>query len=488
MEEAVLYRKNTKGWLKHIDFIVIDLICLQIAFILAYAIRHDGRSPYPNPLYQNMAIFIELADLIVIVLFESFKNVLKRGFYIEFIHAAKQAFFLILCSSLYLVSMQNGNDFSRIVLYLTAVIYCLLTYPARLGWKRYLKKKMKGIGNRSLLLITSGGIVSDVIQKIRNNNYEMHQLNGIVLVDQDAAGQEIEGIPVVANYEDASDYIRKNWVDEIFVHIEEQYPYPRTLINRCIEMGLTIHTNLAKVTNATGTKQVVEKLWGYSVITTSINNMTTKQAITKRAMDIVFGCIGCIATGLIFLVIAPIIYISSPGPIFFSQTRIGQNGKPFKMYKFRSMYLDAEARKAELMKENKMSGNQMFKLEFDPRIIGNKILPDGRRKTGIGQFIRSTSLDEFPQFFNVLIGNMSCVGFRPILLSEYHEYDYRHKARLASKPGITGMWQVSGRSDVTDFEEIVRLDTEYIRNWSLGLDLKILFKTVAVVLKRDGSM
>ena len=130
----------------------------------------------------------------------------------------------------------------------------------------------------------------------------------------------------------------------------------------------------------------------------------------------------------------------------------------------------------------------MFKMDFDPRIIGNKILPDGTRKTGIGQFIRSTSLDEFPQFFNVLMGTMSVVGFRPALLSEYSEYALHHRARIAMKPGITGMWQVSGRSDITDFEEVVRLDTEYIRNWSIGLDFKIIAKTISAVLKRDGSM
>lgn len=124
----------------------------------------------------------------------------------------------------------------------------------------------------------------------------------------------------------------------------------------------------------------------------------------KRTIDILGGVVGCIATGIIFIFIAPAIYISSPGPIFFSQERVG---KIFKIYKFRSMYMDEEERKAELKKENKMSSNLMFKMDFDPRIIGNKILPDGTKKTGIGQFIRSTSLDEFPQFFNVLMGSMS---------------------------------------------------------------------------------
>ena len=158
------------------------------------------------------------------------------------------------------------------------------------------------------------------------------------------------------------------------------------------------------------------------------------------------------------------------------------------MYKFRSMYIDAEARKAELMKENKLGDGKMFKMDFDPRVIGNKVLPDGSHKTGVGDFIRRTSLDEFPQFFNVLKGDMSIVGTRPPLISETNLYEPRHKARLAIKPGITGMWQVSGRSDITDFEEVVRLDKEYIENWDIGLDIKILLKTVMVVAKKDGSM
>lgn len=204
-------------------------------------------------------------------------------------------------------------------------------------------------------------------------------------------------------------------------------------------------------------------------------------------MDICGGIVGCLITGILFIFVAPVIYISSPGPIFFIQERVGRNGKRFKMYKFRSMYMDAEERKAELMKYNTLVDGKMFKMDFDPRIIGNKILPDGTKKTGIGAFIRATSIDEFPQFINVLKGDMSIVGTRPPLISETELYELHHRARLAIKPGVTGLWQVSGRSDITDFEEVVRLDKTYISNWNIGLDIKILLKTVMVVLKRDGS-
>ena len=158
------------------------------------------------------------------------------------------------------------------------------------------------------------------------------------------------------------------------------------------------------------------------------------------------------------------------------------------MVKIRSMYLDADARKASLMKQNRVKDGMMFKLDWDPRIIGNEELPDGTRKTGIGEFIRKTSLDEFPQFFNVLKGEMSLVGTRPPTPDEWEKYEYHHRARLATKPGITGMWQVSGRSEITDFEEVVKLDTGYIQNWSLGMDVKILLKTLKNVITRKGAM
>lgn len=191
-------------------------------------------------------------------------------------------------------------------------------------------------------------------------------------------------------------------------------------------------------------------------------------------MDIVGSLIGCVLTLLITPFVALAIKIDSPGPVFFSQTRIGKNGRRFKIWKFRSMYIDAEARKKELEAQNEIKG-LMFKMEDDPRI------------TKVGKFIRKTSIDETPQFFNILVGDMSLVGTRPPTEDEFEQYNGYYRRRMSITPGLTGMWQVSGRSDIQDFEEIVKLDLEYIDNWSLLLDIKILFKTVFIVLGRKGS-
>lgn len=250
---------------------------------------------------------------------------------------------------------------------------------------------------------------------MRENNYARYKLAGVSVIDCDMTGSEINGAMVVANMQTTVDYICQAWVDEVLIVLSDSVIYPKRLIDQLVETGVTIHLNLAKVSDMPGKKQLVEKIGPYTVLTTSINYASDRQLLLKRLMDLAGGLVGCLLTGIIFIFVAPAIYISSPGSIFFAQERVGKNGKKFKMYKFRSMYMDAEARKAELMKDNKLGDGKMFKLDFDPRVIGNKILPDGTKKTGIGDFIRRTSLDEFPQFFNVLKGDMSIVGVRDII-------------------------------------------------------------------------
>lgn len=483
-----MYKKNLNGWLKHADFIILDMICLQLAFVLSYALSGYGFNPYSIILYRNMAVFIEFADLVVIALFGTLKSVLKKGYYRDFVTTLQHSVIVGALSVLYLFLLQEGQRYSRLALMLMIIVYVFITYIFREVWKKILRTKMIEGGNRSLLIITTKDLAENVATNMKKNNYARYKLAGLVIFDENMIGKEIAGIKVVATEETVSMYACQEWIDEVLIVTSEFMPYPKKLVDQLTETGLTVHLNLMQITSIPGKKQFVEKIGNYTVMTTSMNFMSAKQMFIKRLMDIIAGIIGCILTGIIFIFVAPAIYISSPGPIFFAQERVGKNGKKFKMYKFRSMYMDAEERKAELMEQNKLGDGKMFKMDFDPRVIGNKILPDGKRKTGVGDFIRRTSLDEFPQFFNVLKGDMSIVGTRPPLISETNLYEPHHWARLAIKPGITGMWQVSGRNDITDFEKVVQLDKQYINEWDIGLDIKILLKTLKVVVKREGSM
>ncbi len=483
-----MYRKESQGWLKHLDFMLLDILCLHISFLLGYFIRHGFHNPYGNYIYRNMAVVLTLIEIVVMIFFESLKNVLKRGYYREFVMTVRHVCLVMLIATFYLFAAQEGEQYSRVSLYLMGGIYSVLSYFMRLAWKKVLKKRMKEAGKRSLLIVTVGKMAEAVIDNIRDNNYEKFHLAGAVILDRDLEGTYIAGVFIVASRDNVVDYVCREWVDEIFVCLPEKEPYPTELINQFTEMGTVVHINLTKPSELLGKKQFVERIGRYTVLTTSLNYATPGQLFIKRALDIAGGLAGCAITGILFLFLAPIIYVYSPGPIFFSQTRVGKNGKKFKLYKFRSMYVDAEERKKELADQNRVQGGMMFKVQWDPRIIGSRILPNGRFKKGIGNHIRDWSLDEFPQFFNVLKGDMSLVGTRPPTVDEWEKYELRHRARLAAKPGMTGMWQVSGRSNVTDFEEVVKLDTKYINEWSMGLDFRILFKTVAVVFKKEGSM
>lgn len=198
------------------------------------------------------------------------------------------------------------------------------------------------------------------------------------------------------------------------------------------------------------------------------------QLFLKRCLDVAGALAGLGLTAFLFPFIALAIRLDSPGPLFFRQVRVGENGRLFTCWKFRSMYRDAERQKKELIPLNEMNG-AIFKIRNDPRV------------TRIGKILRRTSLDELPQFWNVLRGEMSLVGTRPPTPEEVAGYGYKHRKRICIKPGITGLWQVSGRNEIRNFDEVVRLDIEYIDQWSLWLDVKILMKTFRVLLARNGA-
>ena len=338
-------------------------------------------------------------------------------------------------------------------------------------------------------IVTNSRRAEKVVHSLRKD--WARRIVGVCLVDG-GNPSDIEGlgdITFLATPETLLERIQREAIDEVFIEIEEnERPLVMPVVREMIRMGIRVHINLPEVQELEREAAIMrpeeyqpaytkEIKYGIDGRPTLILDRPRKRmiaSIMKRALDIIGSIIGLAIFGILFLILGPIIKLDSPGPVIFAQTRIGKNGRKFRMYKFRSMYQDAEKRKQELLAKNEMNG-LMFKMENDPRV------------TKVGRFIRKTSLDEFPQFWNVFKGDMSLVGTRPPTVGEFNQYNSYHKRRLSMKPGMTGLWQVSGRSDIKDFDEVVRLDCQYIDNWSVGGDIKIIAKTVMLAFKKDNG-
>lgn len=482
-----MYRKKGRSWTKHIDFMLLDVLCMQIAFIVSYICRFGLNNPYIDKDYRILAVAFLLIDFFVEIVSDAFKNVLKRGYLDEFIVTCKHVALVEIITTFFLFTTQMGEIYSRMSYYIMIPIYILVSYLGRMVLKKIIKKRGFASSKESLFVIAPEKLLEETLQGLKENGFGYTQIVAAA-TDADLNGKTICEIPIVANHDGIVDYACEEWVDEVLIPPCAESEYPYEMADIFLEMGIAVHRGITKNKVMAGSFNQIEKIGDYTVITASLNYARTTQLLAKRGMDILGGLVGCIITLIVTIFVGPAIYIASPGPIFFAQERIGRNGRKFKMYKFRSMYMDAEERKKDLMAQNKVSDGMMFKMDFDPRIIGNKILPDGTKKTGIGQFIRKTSIDELPQFWNILKGDMSLVGTRPPTLDEWEKYEPHHRARMSFRPGLTGLWQVSGRSNITDFEEVVRLDTQYIGEWSVKNDIRIIFQTIIRVMKNDGAV
>ena len=278
--------------------------------------------------------------------------------------------------------------------------------------------------------------------------------------------------------EDMENIIRNKEIDQVFFiqHNDDSIDSIQKYIDLCLEMGVTVRV----VLDVSYTKRMhrsdsfVSSVGTFPVITYHTIALNSFERVLKRTMDLVLAILATIILSPVMLITALAIKLDSPGPVIFKQKRVGQNGRIFDIYKFRSMCVDAEAKKETLMSQNEMDGF-MFKIKDDPRV------------TKVGKFIRKTSIDELPQLFNVIRGDMSLVGTRPPTMEEVAKYKRGQWRRISIKPGITGMWQISGRNDITNFDEVVELDLKYIDNWTIWLDISILFKTVLVLVTKKGA-
>lgn len=471
---------QSKDKIQNLMLLAVDTACILVSYFLAGCFWY---MLYRGVGFQRMlaelsgdAETVVIAYALIVVLFNYNEKYMQRGKFEELKAVIKMNILLAAVISMIVFARHEMSPMSRGISYATVIINVLLMYAVHLMLKRYLLVVYK---NRSsvnqMLLLTTAERAENILRSVAREREWTKRITGIIIIDDDLIGQKLCGVPVVAGYQDMLEYARRQIVDEVFISVP--YDTGESLYNVVMEfenMGARVHLTVEILNRFTEFNVALESMGDIPVITFFNNYYDYRKLAVKRLIDIVGALIGIVITVVITVFLAPALLAESPGPLIFKQKRVGRNGRYFYMYKFRSMYADAEERKAELMQDNEMEG-LMFKMENDPRV------------TKVGKFIRKTSIDEFPQFFNVLKGDMSLVGTRPPTLDEFVQYESYHKRRLSARPGITGLWQVSGRNDIDDFEEVVKLDLEYIDNWSLSLDFKILLKTVGAVFAHTGK-
>ncbi len=451
----------------------LDAICILISYVIAYVLRHGYGYAQIMQEYYEVCICLLLIHFITVFFEKPYKSILRRGMAEEVQAVAKHSAVMYLLLIVYIFFVKHTAFFSRTVFAYCIIISSIFVLLARSLWKQMLLKRYEDARQLPYMFVVTATerLAREFMVASEEKGFRGYHLKGFVLLED--TKEKIEDIQVFGGMEEFLEYARVNIVDEVMIYMRNIDEDTIDFVYQLMAMGITVHFNLEGIIERLP-DGMIGRMGGFTVMTSSLKFASESELFLKRAMDICGALAGLLITGILFLFVAPIIYIQSPGPVFFSQERVGKNGRKFRIYKFRSMYMDAEERKKELMAQNKMQG-LMFKMDNDPRIFP------------FGHFIRKTSIDEFPQFFNILKGDMSLVGTRPPTVDEYEKYEIRHKVRLSIKPGLTGMWQVSGRSDITDFDEVVALDEKYVSEWSIWLDIRILLKTVKVVLLSRGA-
>ena len=475
-----MYQKKSN--LQNLIIISLDCLVLILSLGIANYLRHQKFfKGLNNPTDMKVLIAIFLVVFLVINLFKNwYKQMLLRGPFQELLEIIKMNLVTLAGATFALYFTRVIDEYSRKVLLYFVFIDVLLMFLVHQLYKRYLPVFYRVAGNaRQLLLVATAKEAPALVTEMKNIKDYSYQIKGIILLDGDE--KEVGGIPVVASGKDLIEYCLSAPLDEVIFCTDRQTQEDRKDdLENLAAMGLTIHLEVPVLELTEAPQRILSQFGQFHTITYANKVAPFGQLMLKRLIDIAGAVVGSLILFILTIFLAPVIKLDSPGPVIFRQTRVGKNGRTFQIYKFRSMYMDAEERKKELMNQNRVQGGMMFKIENDPRIIGGA--------NGIGNFIRKYSIDEFPQFWNVLKGDMSLVGTRPPTVDEWEKYDLHHRARLSIKPGITGMWQVSGRSEITDFEEVVKLDREYITEWKPALDMRILMKTVQVVLGKGGAM
>lgn len=442
----------------------VDCILIGTAFYLAYTVisRH-------HPLYPIYSYWIMVAGFLFFYLYFAWTRSLLSVMNFNWMSGLFRRILMIFVSAgilgasvLYLLK----DSYNSRYLYLTFafISFVFISAEKYLIKRGIVRLRRKNRNTTPIIIFGRGRVASQIFHEICS--HPEWGLRVIRKLDLSIPIQEFEEV------------LRNYYVEEVFFCVPRRITRDGFLIDQylqiCEEMGRPARV-LLNLSNATSFAQwQYHQFVGRPTLISHTVELDPDQMLFKRMFDLAGGLMGLLILVLIYPFLAIVIKLTSNGPVFFKQVRVGKNGKRFVIYKFRSMTFDAEERKKELMDKNECDG-AVFKMKNDPRV------------TMVGRFMRKFSLDELPQILNVIRGEMSLVGTRPPTPDEVSKYQKWHHRRISIRPGVTGLWQVSGRNKITNFDEIVKLDLKYIDNWSIWLDIKIIAKTVLVLFERDSA-
>lgn len=467
-------RSKQLSWL----FLVGDNISIIMAFTSAWYIRQGitglqlfYNPPAPFTMYLPVLVLVVIVFLCVFFISGLYQQIRSISYLKETINILKASILGVLLTFALAFCLKLGFV-SRSLLFLFWFLAILYLPIIRIVLRYFLASLyLKGYNSQQVLIVGKGELAEKVSIALSKHPELGFQIIGFI--DEGGNSEKASRVQTRGTINDLPDILHEKIVDEVVFAVPiEDCARMTEAIKLCEVEGIKVRI-VADLFERTIARAKVDDLDGIPIITLETVPAQELAIAVKKVLDVIVSFLSLIILTPLFAIIAILIKIDSLGPVFFRQERIGQNGRRFTLLKFRSMIEKAEQIKEQLQRLNETSG-PVFKMRDDPRI------------TKIGRFLRKTSLDELPQFINVLKGEMSLVGPRPPLPDEVTQYKNWQRRRLSIKPGITCIWQVSGRSDVS-FEKWMEMDMEYIDNWSLGLDMKILLKTIWVVLHGKGS-
>lgn len=447
--------------------IFLSVMAIHVTYGLTGLLRGHPVFRYGGDLYARVCLLCALAWTLAIFIWGEYPpyRLTKFSFHL-YVPLRICILGLFLFSTLSFVFKVNGISRFFLSWYTVDTFALLVLCRAVTTWVLY-RMRCSGRDTRSRLVVGGGRRAEAYIRRLAEHPGLGIRIDGYL--DDESWSADL---PRLGDLADLPSLLQQRQVDGVVVCLPLQHPMFERVIRQCEIQGIPVEVLLDSLSSRIYESTFVNGL-GIPRLVMLPRPHVQNWRWLKRATDLLVSAVALLVLAPVFLIIGLAVKLDDGGPVFFSQTRLGLYGRPFRMWKFRSMVVDAERIRRQLLQFNEMSG-PVFKIRNDPRI------------TRVGRFLRATSLDELPQLWNVLLGDMSLVGPRPPIPHEVDEYDPKHRRRLSVKPGITCLWQISGRNEV-DFEEWMELDLEYIDNWSYWNDLKILLKTVPAVLSRRGA-